>query len=85
MRLYSSPKTLTEDFDMSLRSVQRRIGEMKKFPLYRSSIIVSGRMTRVRTKAFEHYMLYGEAMKAGMDVPPIEEDGDERDERNAAG
>lgn len=75
MKLYSSPKTLTEDFDMSLRSVQRRIGEMKKFPLYRSSIIVSGRMTRVRTKAFEHYMLYGEAMKAGMDVPGYEDAG----------
>ena len=85
MKLYSSPKTLTEEFDMSIRSVQRRISEMKKFPLYRSSIIVSGRMTRVRTRAFEHYLLYGEALKAGMDVPPIEEDGDERDERNAAG
>ena len=65
MKLYSSPKTLTEDFDMSLRSVQRRIHEMRGYPMYADAIVRSGRMTRIRSDAFEHYLRFVDTLKEG--------------------
>jgi hypothetical protein len=62
---WASPHSLSEIYDMSLRSVQRRIHEMRAYPMYADAIVRSGRMTRIRSDAFEHYLRFGDTLKEG--------------------
>lgn len=62
---WASPRSLATIYEMSIRSVQRRIHEMRGYPMYADAIVTSGRMTRVRIDAWAHYLKYGDVLKEG--------------------
>ena len=62
---WASPRSLATIYEMSIRSVQRRIHEMRAYPMYADAIVRSGRMTRIRSDAFEHYLRFGDTLKEG--------------------
>ena len=70
--MYRSKATLAEVFDLSRKTIDRRVEAMRKQLGVRYSpvaIIDTGRLVRVDEDAFTDWLKYGDAISRGFAVP----------------